>query len=220
MTEYPILFTVPMVQAILDGRKSVTRRVVTVPWKGSVRTLPYSPYWLVEDGKLLFMNVNDGGEFKPTRSPYGAPGDRLWVRESWGLHLYHDFTCWNRDSLAQRSKEEILSVWELAYRADAESPYDHWRPNIHMPRWAARLMLEVVSIRVERLHEVTDEEALLEGVEPDRAHGLGHPDDADSARERYRALWDAINSGRGYGWNVNPWVWRIEFKRLAREVTP
>lgn len=218
MKERPILFSAPMVRAILEGRKTQTRRVLKLDW---LRCLdPEDPEDLA---KIL------------SQCPYGVPGDRLWVRETWG----------SADQFYQSHENETPSV--VAYRADlaaiqwdAEPPrkipkYDieqwnwnamRWRPSIHMPRWASRLTLEVVSVRVERLHDISEEDAKAEGVEP---FPDTSPDEqvipgpgfngAVMTNQRHRfafyVLWDSIN-GEG-SWDANPFVWVVEFKVLGSE---
>lgn len=236
MKERPILFSAPMVRAILAGTKTVTRRVVkpqpepfvesarrhaqrhAEPYIDSYCSEPKTPsnprgmsttwcWWTTDDRQ------GPGG----LRCPYGAPGDRLWVRETWGLHGYGDYTYWHRDSVRGRTEDDLRGSWEVAYAADALSPYDHWRPSIYMPRWASRITLEVVDVRVERLHEITEGDARREGAEKgftaeeavDRAAGWPR---AASHRAGFRALWESIN-GAG-SWASNPWVWRIAFRRL------
>lgn len=198
--ERPILFSAPMVRAILEGRKTMTRRVV------SPRLTP-DGMWARDDSRgceRLFRH----GEVAPrgakpwwpiggingaiSRCPYGVPGDMLWVRETWASDV---------DGCPAG----------LSYRADHLDPRGdgpanpmRWRPSIFMPRWASRITLEVTGVRVERLQDITAGDAECEGV--DAAH-CGRID-------AFERLWDSINSSRGYGWTVNPWVWVVTFKVL------
>lgn len=199
--ERPILFSAPMVRAILDGRKTQTRRVVK-PQPPSIESVtnhagigyhwmncadqgyvnewrPVGPVWAV---------MKEIGEVKPRlTSPYGNSGDRLWVRETWAKWTSGD------------CKECC------AYRADGGQSYE-WRPSIHMPRWASRLTLEITGVRVERLQEISGDDCLAEGIEP---QGIG----SDMAmRVAFQALWESIN-GPG-SWDANPWVWIVEFRRM------
>jgi len=203
MKERPILFSGEMVRAILDGRKTVTRRVV------KAKHIPF-----IE--KILGGYLD--GKWNQRPMPYGQPGDRLWVRETW-----------RPTANCKGYPEGFLGV---EYRSDGETratghprePFvyvsplrDKWRPSIHMPRWASRIMLEVTGVRVERLQEITEKGARAEGC-----HGMGSNGDAEfppegiiSAVEDFRDLWDSINESRGFGWDKNPWVWVVEFKRVV-----
>ena len=166
--EKPILFSGEMVRAILDGRKTQTRRVI-------------------KPG--LIHELRDG-EVVPClwECPYGGPGDRLWVREAF----------------------QPLSG-ETLFKADfppfAIGP---WKPSIFMPRNLSRITLEVVSVRVERLQEISFDDMHAEGIVPQHIGG-SH----ELLKQKYvRPLWDNLNAERGYGWGKNPWVWVIEFRRL------
>lgn len=202
MTERPILFSGTMVKAILDGRKTMTRRVVK-PQPGKQAGLWRSECeWL--SGECAFIDPQlDPPEYFLT-CPYGIPGDRLWVRETF---------C--RDPLPTNGiiyKEG----WPLT------TPAQGWRPSIFMPRAFSRLTLEIVSVRVERVQEITEADAMAEGCEEAECKFCADPQGVQGAhcncdegyRESFRALWDSINAKRGYGWDVNPWVWVIQFGRL------
>lgn len=178
MRERPILFSGPMVRAILEGRKTQTRRVAMVTRCGvRVPALGCDP-------------APDAA-----RCPYGVPGDRLWVRETW------------YDNLTARSPEQRASREEVYYRADGLPEFEgeeseiRWRPSIHMPRWTSRLTLTITDVRVERLQDITEADAQAEGIETYAGY----------ARERFRDLWNNLNRSRGFGWDVNPWVWAIGF---------
>ncbi|MDD3675822.1 hypothetical protein [Thauera propionica] len=193
MRERPILFSAPMVRAILDGRKTQTRRVVK---DRHIDAAPPACFfqWLRE------------------RCPYGQPGDRLWVKET-----FFD-TAPFRDAPLFESR-----ATPIAYRADNEFIGCHkWRPSIHMPRRASRITLEINAVRVERLHEINAADAKSEGIEGQFEGGPwrnyqrdGHwfPEGKDTAPVlSYRTLWEKIN-GPG-SWDANPWVWVIEVKRV------
>jgi hypothetical protein len=137
------------------------------------------------------------------RCRYGAPGDRLWVRETWGID-----NCGSKVSLAPETWPEGWPVDRLRYNADADIRFGK-RPAIHMPRWACRLVLEVTGVRVERLQDISEDDAKAEGVEPIGSGGYGPL----KHRTAYMALWDELNFKRGYGVAVNPWVWVVGFKR-------
>jgi hypothetical protein len=192
-TERPILFSGEMVRAILDGRKTQTRRVVdfkriakqTGCTKGRLAYSPTFESWGVFDG-------NGAADLCLVDCPYGAPGDTLWVRE----------TC-------------MITGTAVSYRADGEMlPHFReqgckWRPSIHMPRWAARILLEVTAVRVERLQEISEADAIAEGCK------ATHHGDGSSATDAYQYLWDSINGKReGCSWDANPWVWVIEFRQM------
>jgi hypothetical protein len=237
--ERGILFSAPMVRALLDGSKTQTRRIC--------KSQPYSNGFHFDGREILchndylppsamLMDYRDGGQTFTTSNmegwdfccPYGQPGDRLWVRETW----YCDH--WD---VQQGPYREVDGARELlVYRADDERPYEAeqpiWRPSIHMPRWASRILLEIVSVRVERLHGISEGDALAEGVHSIRSKewDLKHfPewrkafDEACSRKEKppigplpsqsYRALWESIN-GTG-SWDANPWVWVVEFRRIG-----
>ncbi|MBA3852911.1 MAG: hypothetical protein C0503_00770 [Gemmatimonas sp.] len=202
MIERPILFSGPMVRAILAGHKTQTRRVV----RGDFDTI--QPSVMTTDGKMLESHWTATGPAGRVGlvSPYGVDGHKLWVRETW------DFRPW--------ATEDAPTAVRVAYAADGEqrdvvAPADwnptlfgtaRWRPSIHMPRWASRLTLEVTDVRVERLQCMSEEDAIAEGVvAPARWASV----------PGFAVLWDSLNAARGFGWDANPWVWVIEFRRVS-----
>jgi hypothetical protein len=189
--ERPILFSGPMVRALLDGTKTQTRRVV------KAKHLPF-----VENLLGAFLD----GRWNQRPLPYGQPGDRLWVREAWAPEQY--------DAEAMSMDAVDASVRMPAYRADfSGQPAYKWRPSIHMPRVASRILLEVTGLRVQRLQEIGELDARAEGAEPNDAYA-GPAKNRDCGwRNGYRILWEQIN-GPG-SWAANPWVWVIEFKRVT-----
>ena len=195
MKERPILFNAPMVRAILDGRKTVTRRVVKPQPAGEIRRgEPDFNHWIdTKYWERQNQKENRGIGTRGFACPYGQPGgDRLYVRETFG-HFERN--------------ENFAPGCEVFYRADGESlAVEPWRPSIHMPRWASRITLEVTGVRVEKLQEISRGDAMAEGCPfPNMAKG-------DDPRHWYTALWEQIN---GHGsWEANPWVWVIEFRRL------
>jgi hypothetical protein len=209
--ERPIIFSGEMVRAILGGRKTQTRRVIE-PWHADApiikcMTSEHPGLWRVE-------SLDPDGE-RPYEQllccPYGQPGERLWVRETWAApYADHEGVPGGRkpepgDKLVYRSKEAD------AYQWDGVIP---WRPSIHMSRWASRVTLEITDVRVERVQEISADDALAEGIDVVAAMALPcAPDDA--AQAEFCGLWDSINAKRGYDWDVNPWVWVIEFKVVA-----
>lgn len=191
MKERPILFKPEMVNAILDGRKTQTRRIV------KPQPIGLSSFWPNSDACIEWQDVLDDIDYYIAcgHCPYGRPVDRLWVREPW----------------ARVGEDGTLSGY-IRYKADelkAIGAYgsQKWKPSIHMPRGVSRITLEIAKIRAERVQDITEEDAKAEGVwgidEP--YQGVG-----DIPTDRFRALWDKINGN----WNDNPFVWVIEFKRL------
>ncbi|MFP2898779.1 hypothetical protein [Corallococcus sp. 4LFB] len=213
--ERPILFSAPMVRALLDGRKTVTRRVLK-PQPADIE------FWLggqpsnSREGHPVMRDATGKGwsACGPFTCPYGPPGSRLWVRETFGV-------------LTGAGRRVV-------YRADGEPeqsfypgepiPGMKWTPSIHMPRWASRLTLEVVSVRAERLHDITEEDAVREGVERWsigdgwQEYGLSDAElltqgpPMPTARESFRTLWESINGPES--WDANPWVWAISFRKV------
>lgn len=217
MKERPILFSAPMVRAILAGTKTQTRRAL----RDQPCMLPYfnRGHLSIRVRGAVYQAFSPN--FPPVRCPYGQPGDRLWVRETW-LDLqgtgveYRD-----RDGRLQR----------CAYGADTppgshgdEARKDYglkWRPSIHMPRWANRITLEITGVRVERLQDISEADAISEGIESAYESWRDYRTDpavnfpcADSPISSYQTLWESIN-GTG-SWDANPWVWVLEFKRIER----
>jgi len=218
MAERPILFNAEMVRAILAGRKTQTRR----PVAGSP---VFVTQFIGRDNKPTHeYGLHPESEYvisKNIRCPLGRPGDRLWVRETWGLHAHSDFTYWNRDSIVGLSEDDVRGSWAVAYQSDAESPYDHWRPSVHMPRWASRIALEVTDVRVQRVQEITAEEAVAEGVRchicDGRVDGTSENDcacfhTARNAVPSFEFLWRSIYGAES--WQQNAWVWAVTFRRL------
>jgi len=194
-----IIFSTEMIQAVLDNRKTMTRRVIKI--NGQPITSPDESLELTTEG-LIYYSVNSmSGYYK---LPY-KPGDILWVRETW----FKNEEC----LLYKASKYEKTK----AYHGRNGWVQIKWRPSIFMPREAARIFLMVTNVRVERLQDIT----------PDNARAEGHPqrpeisDDPqvhnDAAIDWFMDTWDYVNAKRGYGWDTNPWVWVIEFKRITKE---
>lgn len=206
MRERPILFSAPMVRAILEGRKTQTRRVFQperMTWTADGRYQTHAMRFgrMIETGSGPF-HPNDWLHY----CPYGQPGDRLWVRETWGLD---DTRGWTEDV--------------PVYRADESSEHRtrRWRPSIHMPRWASRIDLEVTGVRVERLQDIGDDDCWAEAP-PGLSYPIRSPSDfavTEGGRQRcYQRLWESIN-GPG-SWEANPWVWCVEFRRLSQAGGP
>jgi len=191
--ERPILFSGPMVRAILDGRKTQTRRVVK------------NQEWYNLKGEY-------GDRLRSVdRCPYGTAGERLWVRETW-----------------TPDHAPFYPHFPVAYRADAGFDYERnergetyspeqkawfpyrWRPSIHMPRIASRITLEITGVRVERLQDISESDAIAEGVSNDMPIAWQTGD--DTPRGMFGELWESINGPDS--WAANPWVWVIEFRKL------
>lgn len=221
----PILFTAAMVRAILAGTKTVTRRLIALREFQPSDTPGYD--WTFRDRSALWQDFTS--ERMLASSPYGVRGDMLWVRETWGLHAFGDETDWARGSVRDCSEDEIRSQYHLTFRADWGPLQEgaRWRPGIFMPRWASRIALAIESVRIERLLDITDDDARREGVEPffTRFPEIGRDQritDGMYARdEEHRAsfacTWDEINGDRAL-WNTNPFVWRVEFRRLEHGI--
>lgn len=189
--ERPILFNAEMVRAILDGRKTQTRRIIKP-----------QPVWDTaftgKEGLVLGENVWSPDEYANYATcPYGQPGDRLWVRETFAEGLCTDSTLAFR---ATHKPIDLAEGWDEKIK---------WRPSIHMPRWASRITLEITGVRVERLQDISDKDARAEG-----ASSVSFPvtENQRSDIDRFRALWN-LTYGAG-AWGENPWVWVIEFKRV------
>lgn len=221
MKERDILFSAPMVRTILEGRKTVTRRVVKLPpapdhlgeWQAGTigadmaqnstgRAIPLQGcIWHTRTGKSLMC-------------PYGQPGDRLWVRETF-FQMPHPADCGlTRDAIPHSWDSACADAGRLIYRADrgAEIAIDgmRWKPSIHMHRAASRITLEVTGVRVERLNQISESDAQAEGAEPSI---VGDSNDHLKYRAGFYHLWESIN-GEG-SWHDNPWVWVVEFKRVT-----
>lgn len=201
MRERPILFSAPMVRAILSGQKSMTRRVVkpqpeAIPqhvWRP--RDLgPNRQFWWPCSAVRQMVDLGEMRSF----CPYGVPGDRLWVRETWRHWPV-------RDGADQREGLDYRATDEDDFEYPVNESIFKWRSPIHMPRWASRLTLTITDVRVERVQDINDDDAIAEGI-PD------YPDfKGDCPVDDYRELWDSLNAARGYGWDANPWVWALTF---------
>ncbi len=209
----PILFNTEMVRAILEGRKSCTRRLVK-PQPDEKLTFPLG--FVIDStekkevGCFGFGIDEYGGSIQYVKPPYGyAPGDILYVRETWkkapnGYYYYED---WQRNDIADVTK---------------------WKPSIHMPKEAARIFLKVKDVRVERLQDITPKDAENEGVGnlfyedigySEKNYGTEVDPEYGIAKEQFAWLWESTIKKSDldrYGWNANPWVWVIEFERCEK----
>jgi hypothetical protein len=208
--EKPILFSAPMVKAILDGRKTQTRRIM----KPQPEYFEQYPHWrwttpqLRKDGLGPF--AIDSGDRPGIFGKY-IPGETLWVRETWGPRTEQGKPVESRHYVKYRA--DFIDDSPPADGMDWHTYEDKWRPSIFMPRWASRITLEITDVRVERLQEITNADAEAEGVGGMRdmrfavalgnLHTTGH-------RFNFRDLWESIN-GKG-SWESNPWVWVVSFR--------
>ncbi len=224
--ERPILFSGPMVRAILEGRKTQTRRVVKHAHDpdgpaGAVHPARESGWiaWWPGDDPLGELPEFTKREYRiGFHCPYGQPGDRLWVRETW--RISGGTTGCGLNTAGVEYKAGGDRAIGVGYRdAEAAKAVCHgWRPSIHMPRWASRLTLEVTGVRVERVQEITPIDAVAEGLRNLRGGGQTlHACYGRSAIGQFQALWDSINAKRGHGWEQNPWVWVVAFRPLGKE---
>lgn len=230
MKQYPILFSTAMVQAILAGRKTRTRRIMKpqvelcnhkaftyAPWKDDptkfVESFSDKGFWYCQ---LCGNGTGNSNEFKGIKFPYGQVGDVLWVRETWCI-IPH-----GPDSFGP-----------YLYKSMGDEPYGKWKPSIHMPKSVCRLYLQITDIRVERLNEISEEDAKAEGLAclskdggitykygiPDKDglpgidnHGWPWQEWNTKPVEAFKTLWGKVNGLDS--WQANPWVWVITFKRI------
>ena len=197
----PILFSAPMVRAIVDGKKSMTRRAV----KPTIVNR-----FIVDNTGNLLGSTDWESDAYPTidDAPY-HPGDILWVRETWTLMT----------PTMNEGPDFYLYKADVPPGAEKSNWFNSWRPSIFMPREAARIWLRVTDVRCERVQEITEEDATREGCFSDTPFSGQYQ---WSARDNFVELWDSLNAKRGYPWGSNPWVWAISFERCDKpgEVSP
>jgi len=205
MKELPILFNTAMVNAILEGRKTQTRRVM--------KPQPFHNWTLatvLQDGQAVFDEPH-GYDVHYMKCP-ALPGDHLWVRETWRAEELEG----GLDGIRYRADGEFRAIQNTRAASDkwmdAARTGDPWRPSIFMPRWASRITLEVTGVRAERVQSITEADAQHEGWDMSNLPEGHCYDCTHHARDWFSELWDSINAKRGYGWNLNPWVWMVEFK--------
>lgn len=230
MKERPILFNGPMVRALLDGSKTQTRRVVKGAEQWPANTVRATLPGL--RGTVMAVDSNRWTYGPEIKCPYGQPGDRLWVRETWQGPLLDDVDDYREDP------DKFKNPQFCEYAADGGSAPEfmnmddelvcRWKPSIHMPRWASRITLEIISVRVERLQDITAADCKAEGIKSQGSDRIGrswlnyssshhggswYPEGGDQAPKlSYHSLWESVNGADS--WNANPWVWVVEFKRI------
>jgi len=230
MRERPIIFNADMVRAILDGRKTQTRRIIKWRELNKGLNLQFSGLRASEEfgGWVIESNSRTSSEWRcqPTPCPFGAVGDRLWVRETWSVvsHAFDDDGLMidyvpDRPAKAVHEKPFGRGYYSghAIYAADGGFTWGDddgcvdgrscWKPSIHMPRWASRITLEITGVRVERLTALSDDDAHNEGCPARLPH---NPEDEHQARTWFRGLWSEIYGAES--WQANPWVWVVEFK--------
>jgi hypothetical protein len=179
---------------ILDGLKTQTRRVI----------IPQPIHIEVCGGEAILYKDHDN----EIKWKYQV-GGRLWVRETWAAEKRLDYL-----SPSELGSAADVALW---YKADASQrsllERGKWRPSLFMPRWASRILLEITEIRVERLREISEADAEAEGLNPAEYDNPNAYADLPCTNQ-FGKLWDSLNAKRGYGWETNPWVWRISFKRI------
>ena len=205
MKSKPILFSAPMIRALLDGRKTQTRRII----KPQPEFIEASGRWKWKIPKyaeqnnhgFVYTGSREWHEYLPDKAgccPYGKPGDLLWVRETWTMasratdvvKIYYKA----HEKCSHTDFHEFVPVGRVS---DCQPTWPRFKPSIHMPRWASRLTLELTSVRVERLNEISEVDKLAEGGTSDSPFGT---------------IWRAINTKPGIRWEDNPWVWVLEFQ--------
>ncbi|WP_414162021.1 hypothetical protein ACMGG9_07780 [Serratia sp. BNK-10] len=233
MKERPVIFNGEMVRAILDGRKTQTRRVM----KPQPEPCDRGGLWWPSNTFKTMLHIEEQmqngaggwGGLAGDACPFGQVGDRLWVRETWGV-VSHDFDENERiiDWVPDRPATAIHEMpfgngyysGHAIYAADGEFTWGDndghggrscWKPSIHMPRWASRILLEITGVRVERLNDISEEDARAEGVKAGVSPGHEHM----MHQVAFSELWQSIYGEES--WRANPWVWVIEFRRVEVE---
>lgn len=222
MTERGMIFNAEMVRAILDGRKTQTRRLLKQATGPSLSVEEESLgvaelSWLYGDGPGYEVHEH----VKLVHFPYGKPGDRIWVRETFRVHS----RATDLATLVYKASEQ-QSWTQQTHRVPIEqcnkpAVVERWTPSIHMPRWASRILLEITDVRVERLNSITEKDAEAEGIDMETLadsqdcydciadHNMtGRP----TVTGAFKYLWESIYGEES--WQANPWVWVIEFKRI------
>lgn len=219
--ERPIPFKADMVRAILEGKKTQTRRLIDWPeWADTISDESWRPPHIVN------FREDMGEREEEKLCPYGVPGDRLWVRETWEPLEFSDREIGVLYSATPHgnTRDENQIHWHSVGEEEAAK----WMrrsgkrfPSIHMPRWASRITLEITGVRAEPIQEISEEDAALEGVHQygdEKCWKIYTPTTSfgcSSARRSFESLWDSLVSGWANSWESNPWVWVVEFKRIT-----
>lgn len=236
-----------MVQAVLDGRKTMTRRVVKMTKDEPLTDVNWGYTCFTPDEHISLRGVHSNGEYGESfiRNPYGKVGDRLWVRETFSEGYNYRYEGDNRIKVPHfkyRADFVGKSLDEIFVNGTPKKPIKDpadlyvWKPSIFMPREACRINLEITGVRIERLQEIGFHDCMSEGISVEEQgvtsddmekpfpRPFPDPDIADEvaldhaynayAKAHFEKLWNGLNAKRGFGWDVNPWVWVIEFKRV------
>lgn len=223
MTQRGMIFNGEMVRAILDGRKTQTRRIMKIQPEHSgfgLRRVIDSKNGS-DDGKY-FWSLSDACGLKIRSKsftcPFGSVGDRIWVREAFRVHSRATevatlvYKASERNSWTEQTNRVPVSV------CNKPATPEKWTPSLYMPRWASRLLLEITDVRVERLNAISEEDARAEGIIDGGCLNCGEPEPCGCANpepdatDAFAYLWQSIYGSDS--WNANPWVWVIEFKRV------
>lgn len=184
--ERPIIFSSEMVRAILNNQKIITRRAIKNAYGAFWDHAGYYPKEHFLGVFRFYFKDSDGlADLSPEfHCPYGQKGEHLWIKETWGLH------------------------YGFVYKADNKSclPSGGWKSPLFMPRKAARIILEIINVRIEKLQDIRPEDLQQEGIKIDI-------NDEVWTMDNFIKLWDSLNAKHGYGWQANPWVWVIQFKK-------
>ncbi|HBY7665162.1 TPA: hypothetical protein MI703_00410 [Klebsiella pneumoniae] len=242
MKERGMIFNSEMIRAILSNRKTQTRRIMKVqPESNQLGLLLITDSTKHSDiGKYHWAESNATGNHVRSKlfsCPFGAVGDRIWVRETWS-----DVNLDGAPAVAYRADDEVYDLMENESLLDEDGAFNYqdmrvskyqfaawhsdlisgiegnWRPSIHMPRWASRILLEITDVRVERLNAISEKDARAEGIIDGGCLNCGEPEPCGCANpepdatDAFAYLWQSIYGQEN--WNANPWVWVIEFKRV------
>lgn len=212
MKDKPILFNADMIRALLDGRKTQTRRIVKP-----------QPIWIGEPGvPFKTTNADPKGIIN---CPYGYRGRLAWVRETTEADETTNDTC----VLSRYSADGKPVLYSGSDDPEYDGSIAHWdyhqstRPSIHMHRWASRLTLKIIDIRIERVQDISDGDAKAEGCKGWELRAYCHDHDVgimvyETSCEQFKVLWNSINTKRGFGWDKNPWVWCVSFSVIHKNI--
>jgi hypothetical protein len=215
MNEKPILFKGDMVRAILEGRKTETRRII--------KNVTIND-WDKNDPNYGPFTEDQYGDHHKTADlcPYGQIGDRLWVRETW--RFLGGKRIGDSEEITIEYKDGIIINHKTEWKFGRDIKSNKWKPSIHMPRVVSRITLEIIDIKVERVQDITEEGAFAEGIgvyykkdskENHYAFSDGYTNYyAITGKKIFEYLWDSINKKRGFSWDSNPWIWVVKFKRI------